>query len=90
MTASQPKTHSDEFKQQRDMLFSKVGEPGSGYARYSAAMYFYMNGVVSSELLEIYRRCCKFDSENPIALANHEGIETAFNVESIESTALHQ
>jgi len=37
-------------------------------------MYFYKEGLLSLEMLEIYRRCCKFDNEDPIALARHEGI----------------
>ena len=34
----------------------------SGYIRYGAAMYFYNKGLISEELLEKYRVCCKFDS----------------------------
>jgi len=64
----------DERTLQCSLLFSRIGEPGSGYARYSAAMYFFNEGILSAELLEIYRRCCKFDIEDPIELARHEGI----------------
>ena len=64
-----------EFDRQKKLLFVDVGESGSGYVRYSAAMYFYKLGKLSLEMLEIYRRCCKFDFENPIKLAQHEGIE---------------
>jgi len=64
-----------EFDRQQADLFSSVGNSGSGQARYSAAMYFYNNGLCSTELLEIYRRCCKFDNEDPIELARHEGIK---------------
>ena len=55
-------------------LFSNLGEPGSGGARYSAAMYFYNLGLVSTEQLEIYRRCSKFDSESPMTLSDLEGV----------------
>lgn len=63
------------FDEQKALLLSNIGEIGSGAARYSAAMYFYNQGSISPALLEIYRRCCKFDFEDPIKLAKHEGIE---------------
>ena len=36
-------------------LHSPIGAPGSGAGRYAAAMYFYQQGVMSAELLEIFR-----------------------------------
>lgn len=63
-------------EEQRALLGTPVGQPGSGYARYGAAMYFYGQGALSAELLEIYRRCCKFDAWDPQDLARFEGIET--------------
>ncbi|MEM9277966.1 MAG: hypothetical protein AAGA76_05290 [Pseudomonadota bacterium] len=57
------------------MLFCDVGIKGSGAARYSAAMYFYKQGRLSLEMLEICRRCSKFDHEDPFKLAEHEGID---------------
>ena len=57
------------------LLRRPVGEPGSGAARYGAAMYFHNRGKVSAEMLEIYRRCCKFDREDPLLLARLEGVE---------------
>ena len=58
-----------EFELQRKQLHTPVGEAGSGYMRYSAAMYFHKAGKLSLELLEIYRRCCKFDNEDPREVA---------------------
>ncbi len=60
----------------QNLLFSKIGEKGSGYGRYGAAMYFYKAGELPYPLLEIYRRCCKFDREDPIALAKFESLDT--------------
>ena len=71
----------DEFSRQMEDLFSPVGVTGSGRARYSAAMYFYNLGIVSAELLEIYRRCCKFDSEDPVILAELEGVASVSSSE---------
>ena len=68
-------SRSSEFKKQKILLASKVGIPGSGAIRYAAAMYFYNHGKVSPEMLEIYRRCCKLDKEDPIDLAQFEGIK---------------
>jgi len=66
----------DELARQRLLILSSIGEEGSGYSRYSAAMYLHKQGMLSLELLEIYRRCCKFDNEDPNELARHEGIKT--------------
>ena len=63
-----------EEKMQQELLNSKLGISGSGYARYGAAMYFYNQGILSEAMLEIYRRCCKFDNEDPIDLADFEKI----------------
>jgi hypothetical protein len=37
-------------------------------------MYFYNQGILSEAMLEIYRRCCKFDNEDPIDLAEFEKV----------------
>ena len=52
-----------------------VGAVGSGALRYAAAMSLYQAGQMSAELLEIYRRCCKLDQEDPVDLAAFEGID---------------
>jgi hypothetical protein len=68
------KPNSNELKIQKTLLNYKLGISGSGYIRYGAAMYFYNLGILSDEMLEIYRRCCKFDNEDPIDLARFEQI----------------
>jgi hypothetical protein len=35
-------------------------------------MYFYKRGEISTDLLEVYRKCCKFDAEDPVDLARYE------------------
>lgn len=60
--------------EQLDLLRTPVGNPASGYARYAAAMYFYKAGQISHSLLEMYRRCCKLDHEDPLAVARHDGV----------------
>lgn len=66
--------NTNEEKIQQELLDSKLGVSGSGYARYGAAMYFYNQGILSEAMLEIYRRCCKFDNEDPIDLAEFEKV----------------
>jgi hypothetical protein len=63
-----------ELDRQKALLQARVGPPGSGAVRYAAAMYFYSLQLIPVEMLEIYRRCSKFDDENPIDLANYEGV----------------
>ena len=67
---------ASELEQQKQLLAWPVGGAGSGAIRYGAAMALYQAGLMSLELLEIYRRCCKFDSEDPIALAEHEQVRS--------------
>jgi len=66
--------NTNEKKMQQELLNSKLGISGSGYARYGVAMYFYNQGILSEAMLEIYRRCCKFDNEDPIDLAEFEKV----------------
>jgi len=63
-----------EDEQQRAFLNTPVGVPRSGYARYSAAMYFFQQGQMSAKMLEIYRICCKLDNEDPRKVAAHDGV----------------
>ena len=65
-----------EDEAQMRMLATPLGIPRSGYERYAAAMYFYRRGEVSADLLEVYRKCCKFDGEDPLDLARYEKLAT--------------
>ena len=51
-----------------------LGQPGSGAARYAAAMQLYVDGRLPAEVLEIYRRCLNLDHEDPVALAQAHGL----------------
>lgn len=59
---------------QKALLLTDVGAAGSGAVRYAAAMYFYNLEMIPAGLLEIYRVCSKFDHEDPIGVAEFEGI----------------
>ena len=69
-----PKADQDARTAQQKMLCAPVGASGSGAARYAAAMYFFTLGEMPVEMLEIYRRCSKFDHEDPLDMAQFEGI----------------
>ena len=68
---------NEEEAWQRSLLRTAPGREGSGRIRYAAAMYFYQQGQLTAELLEIYRRCCKDDHEDPVSLAEFEGYVAA-------------
>lgn len=57
------------------LLATPIGGQGSGAARYAAAMYFYTYDMMPLNMLEIYRCCSNLDSEDPIELAEFEGVE---------------
>ena len=63
-----------ETTRQKELLHTQIGRPGSGGKRYAAAMYFYAEGLLPAETLEIYRRCCNIDDEDPVDLARFEGV----------------
>ena len=62
------------FENQKQLLTTDVGLPGSGRVRYGAAMYFYARGDMQADMLEIYRICSKLDREDPIQVARFEGV----------------
>ena len=56
---------SDEDGRQLALLTSTPGAASSARARYAAAMYFYVRGMIGSETLEVYRVCSGLDGEDP-------------------------
>lgn len=62
-------------RRQRRLLDAPVGEPGSGVVRYAAAMHFNRRGLLSDEVLEVYRVCARQDAADPREVARIEGIE---------------
>ena len=53
------------------LIARPIGEPGSGTIRYAAAMSLFKEGKISTDLLEVYRQCSKFDGDDPIAVAKY-------------------
>ena len=62
------KIFTEEDARQRNDLDAVPGEPGSGFVRYAAAMYFHRRGMIGDETLEVYRVCAKFDCEDPLQM----------------------
>lgn len=62
-----------EVAENWSLVNAPLGDPGSGRARYGAAMFFYKRGELSAEVLETYRICCRLDGENPLALLRRHG-----------------
>ncbi|MEZ5873243.1 MAG: hypothetical protein R3D32_15660 [Nitratireductor sp.] len=69
MTKTMPETDIGQL--QHELLQTPLGVPGSGFIRYSAAMYFHTIGELSAERLEAYRICCNLDDEDPLAVEAH-------------------
>lgn len=55
-------------------LHAALGQPGSGRLRYAAAMHFHGQGLVSDEVLEVYRICSARDGEDPAGLLAARGL----------------
>lgn len=55
-------------------LHAALGQPGSGRLRYAAAMHFHRKGLISPEVLEVYRICSPQDWEDPAALLAARGL----------------
>lgn len=58
----------DETKQHWEMIKLPVGAEWSGRARYAAAVFFYQQGLMNAETLEVYRICSRLDAEDPAAV----------------------
>lgn len=65
-----------EYESRLADLTCEIGGPGSGKIRYAAAMYFYALQDMPADVLEIYRRCCNDDQEDPVDLLKFEGLST--------------
>lgn len=57
-----------ERREQWALVNTPLGEPWSGRARYAAAMYFYKQGAMSAEALEVYRVCSRLDDQDPLPI----------------------
>lgn len=55
-------------------LRTPPGAPGSGRARYAAAMHFFFRGMLDAETLEVYRVLALIDGEAPAALLAARGL----------------
>ncbi len=49
----------------RRLILTPPGRDWSGRTRYAAAMYFYQDGRMDAEVLEIYRICSRQDEVDP-------------------------
>jgi hypothetical protein len=47
-------------------LSAPLGEPGSGFARYAAAMSLYQQGAIDESTLEVFRICAPDDRLDPL------------------------
>ena len=62
-----------EIAENLELVKAPLGEPWSGRARYAAAMYFYKQGELPPEALEVYRLCSRLDGEDPLSIIRDRG-----------------
>ena len=48
------------------LIHAPLGQPGSGRARYGAAMLLWQRGLISAEALEVYRVASAHDRRDPL------------------------
>lgn len=63
-----------EWREQWALVNTPLGEAWSGRTRYAAAMYFYRQGAMSPEALEVYRLCSRLDHDDPLAEIGRRGV----------------
>ena len=56
----------EETRQNWALIRTPPGTEWSGRTRYAAAMFFFQNGEMSAEVLEVYRICSRLDGEDPL------------------------
>ncbi len=66
-------TQAEDLRASSD-LHAALGQPGSGRLRYAAAMHFHGRGLISPEVLEVYRICSPQDWEDPAGLLAARGL----------------
>ncbi len=59
---------------QLEFLLMPVGEPGTGAARYAAAMHLYQKRLLTEDVLEVFRICAPDDKIDPFAQLERRGI----------------
>jgi len=64
----------DEADDNWALIMTPLGEEWSGRARYAAAMYFYQQGDLSAEVLEVYRVSARLDHQDPLSIVRERGI----------------
>ena len=63
-----------EIAENLELVKTPLGEPWSGRTRYAAAMYFYKQGELPPEALEVYRLCSRLDGEDPLSIMRDRGV----------------
>lgn len=58
----------------RDMIDAPLGQPGSGRVRYGAAMALWRDGLISAEVLEVYRVTAAHDHRDPAQVLAQHGL----------------
>ena len=56
------------------LLYTPLGQPGSGRVRYGAAMALWRDGLMSAEALEVYRTAAAHDGRDPLKLLAAQGL----------------
>lgn len=75
MTAA---SEDEEAARHWALVRTPLGLPWSGRARYAAAMYLYVTGALSADVLEVYRTCARLDGEDPLRVVEARGIGAAW------------
>ncbi|MBL9051193.1 MAG: hypothetical protein JNK19_13865 [Tabrizicola sp.] len=58
----------------RHLLYSPLGQPGSGRVRYGAAMALWRAGQISEAVLEVYRIAAAHDGRDPLSMLAERGL----------------
>jgi len=57
-----------------NLLHAPLGQPGSGRLRYGAAMALWRDGLISAEVLEVYRVAAAHDARDPLSVLAELGL----------------
>jgi hypothetical protein len=57
-----------------DLIDAALGQPGSGRVRYGAAMALWRDGLISAEVLEVYRVTAAHDHRDPLQVLAERGL----------------
>lgn len=75
--------------EEHDLIRAPLGQPGSGRVRYGAAMALWRDGLISADVLEVYRVASAHDRRDPAMVLRELGLPVPQSLKESSMLALY-